>query len=314
MNVILVGAGEMALAYAKVLKALQQDFSVVCRSTESASRFHKITGVMPTTNGTTSLKDMDLSSSVAIVAVGIENLAESCLDLIQAGCARILLEKPGALFLNELKNLQIAAELRGTEVKIGFNRRFYSSTIELQKIIASRDKIVSLHFEFNEFGSEIASLSHSKKVKERWIIANSIHVLDLAFYLCGWPKEMNSQTSKSTDWHPSASIFAGSGLTENSTVFGYSANWNLPGRWKIEITTKSDKFLFQPIETLKIWNKSDNAFASVEIDDSLDLSFKPGLFLQTKEFILGNNERLCDLSDLMLNWMTLCKIGNYEFQ
>jgi predicted dehydrogenase len=312
MNVILVGAGDMALEYAKVLKALNQSFSAVCRSAESALRFHKITGVMPETAGTDSLKDQDLSSYIAIVAVGIESLAQSCIDLIQAGCARILLEKPGALFLDELQNLKRIAELRNSEIKIGFNRRFYSSTIELQRIMATREEISSLHFEFNEFGSEIANLNLSDRIKERWIIANSIHVLDLAFYLCGWPKEMNSKTSESIDWHPSASIFAGSGKTENSTMFSYSANWNQPGRWKIEITSGKDKYLFQPIENLKIWNQSEKAFVFVELDDSLDLSFKPGLFLQTKEFILGQDQRLCDLSELMINWKTLCKIGNYK--
>jgi predicted dehydrogenase len=269
---------------------------------------------MPITNGTESLKDQDLSSFIAIVAVGIEDLIQSCHDLIESGCKRILVEKPGALYLSALTGLNQAAISNNCEIKIGFNRRFYSSTIELQNRLNSGGKIKSVHFEFNEYGPDIANLKLSNTIKERWIIANSIHVIDLVFYLCGWPNEISCKTIQSTDWHPSGSVFAGSGQILDSTLFSYSANWNLPGRWKIEITTAEDRFLFQPIEQFKIWNRNENTFVSVDIEDSLDLSFKPGLYLQTKEFIDGKNDKFCDISELIFNWQTLCRIGDYELQ
>ena len=41
------------------------------------------------------------------------------------------------------------------------------------------------------------------------------------------------------DWHSSSSQFCGSGITDKGALFSYSADWESPGRWGIEIKTEN---------------------------------------------------------------------------
>jgi hypothetical protein len=123
---------------------------------------------------------------------------------------------------------------------------------------------------------------------------------------------MTSNVSGTLNWHNSACHFAGSGVTIDQALFNYSANWSAPGRWKIEITTESTKSLFQPLEELKIFNPISMNYENVNIEDTLDRNFKPGLYRQTEAYIGGVDDVICDLSELIENWPYYCQIGNYE--
>jgi len=46
--------------------------------------------------------------------------------------------------------------------------------------------------------------------------------------------------------------------------------------------------IFKPIEDLFIQPKGSVAITKVEFDNSLDIKFKPGLYLQTKKFLMGD--------------------------
>ena len=50
-DILLVGAGNMAREYAKVLKALKKSFLAVGRGEENASAFEKTTGIPAVTGG-----------------------------------------------------------------------------------------------------------------------------------------------------------------------------------------------------------------------------------------------------------------------
>ena len=127
-------------------------------------------------------------------------------------------------------------------------------------------------------------------------MSNSTHVVDLAFNLGGLPKELASYTSGSLDWHPSASVFCGAGKSDKNALFNYAANWESAGRWSIEILTKNHKLILRPMEKLQIQNRGSIALNFVsDIDYSLDEKYKPGLFLQTNNFIACNFNNLCSI-------------------
>ena len=120
--------------------------------------------------------------------------------------------------------------------------------------------------------------------KENWFMVNSTHVVDMAFLLGGFPKELESYTAGDCDWHPDSAVFAGSGVSEYGALFSYQANWLAPGRWSVEILTLNNRLVFRPLEKLQVQKPKSVAIEFVDIDDQLDVEFKPGfLFIPEKE-------------------------------
>ena len=128
------------------------------------------------------------------------------------------------------KLLNVATQTN-TSIYVGYNRRFYSSVLKARELIADDGGPTSLVFEFTEWSNAIAKAAFSDEVKSNWVFANSSHVIDMAFYLAGFPKAIQSSTRGSLDWHRHGSIFVGSGVTELDAPFSYHANWAAPGRW-----------------------------------------------------------------------------------
>lgn len=309
----LVGAGGMAVDYAKVLKALDVSALVIGRGSASAQTFTERTGLPVHSGGLEAfLAGEPELPEAAIVSVGVEALAPTTRRLLDYGVRRILVEKPGALNRDEIRELAAIAADRSAEVIIAYNRRMYASTLHAQRLIAEDGGVQSLHFEFTEWGHVIAGLQKADGVKAAWLLGNSTHVIDLAFYLGGLPVEMHSYTSGSLDWHPSSAVFAGAGRTDRSALFSYQANWSAPGRWGVEVLTSNHRLVFRPMESLQIVRKGSVALEPVSLDDRLDKAFKPGLYEQVDRFLQGRLEGLCTLDEQVARWPVYTRIAGYE--
>ncbi|OYO31195.1 Gfo/Idh/MocA family protein [Janthinobacterium sp. PC23-8] len=311
-KVLLVGAGPMAIDYAKILAALNTDVVVIGRGQASASAFTEKTGIAAMTGGLSAYLGMaaDVPAS-AIVAVGVEALAESTLQLLRHGVRRILLEKPGALTGLEIREIQTLAAEKNADVFIAYNRRLYASTLKAQEIIEADGGVQSMHFEFTEWNHVIRNLPKADGVKEAWLLGNSTHVIDLAFYLGGTPIEWQAFTGGGLDWHPAASIFSGAGRTDCGVLFSYQANWDAPGRWGVEVITANSRLIFRPMESLQIMRKGSVAIESVPIDNALDQEFKPGLHEQVRRFLVNDLASFCTLAEQVEKWEIYTKIAGY---
>jgi len=199
----------------------------------------------------------------------------------------ILLEKPGAIRKEQLLELQTLASQQNATVVIGYNRRFYQATEKAKEIIKEDGGVTSFNFEFTEWSHVIETLEKPKKVFENWFLANSTHVVDLAFFLGGKPKEICSYTSGGLKWHKSSSIFAGAGISESGALFSYQANWAAPGRWSVEVLTKKHRLIFRPMEKLQIQNIGSVATEEAEMDYSMDDKYKPGYINRWSLLLMG---------------------------
>lgn len=297
-NIWIIGASAMASEYVKVLKTLNKDFFVIGRGEKSALSFEEETGIKPIIGGLDSFIDTKPSvPSYAICAVGAEQLCLTAQSLIKYGVKNILVEKPGGLNMDDMKvTADMAAEVNAN-VYVAYNRRFYSSVLKAEEIIKEDGGVTSFNFEFTEWSHTIHPDHRPIELFNNWLLANSTHVIDTAFFLGGYPKEMTSLHSgeERIDWHPSGSIFAGAGISETGALFSYQANWQAPGRWVIEILTNKHRLYFKPMETLQIQNLGSVGVDPVEIDDTLDKDFKAGFYLQTKAFIEGEADRFCTM-------------------
>lgn len=283
MDVTIFGLGPIGVEYSEIFRRLGYGVSAIGRSAEGCRRFEAVTGIRAIMGCEVSLMDWP-EKSLAVVAVGEAQLGNVAKDLIKAGFARILVEKPGAAGYNELEEVAKLAEEYGADVRIAYNRRFYDSVIIGQRMIAEDGGVRSMHFDFTEWSHKIEPLQKEEGVKERWFFHNSSHVIDLAFYLAGWPVEINAVAVEPISWHP-YSRFVGSGRTTTNAVFSYNADWKGPGRWQIELTTSKNRIIYRPLEELHVQPIGGVAIHKIELDQSEPETSKPGFYRQVVAFL-----------------------------
>ena len=294
-NIWLIGAGSIAIEYTKVLKALNREFITIGRGHNSANVYNEETGIEVIEGGLDNfIQTAPDVPEFAIAAVNVEHLADTTIKLIKYGVKNIFCEKPGFNELSEIEEVHRLSNETGAKIYYAYNRRFFASVLKAEEIIKEDGGILSMNFEFTEWGHVIEASEHPAIVKKNWFTANSSHVVDLAFFEGGEPEQMFSFTSGELSWHK-PSCFVGAGVTTKGILFNYQANWESPGRWSVEFLTSQHRIILKPMEQLQLQDKGSVKIYQVEIDDHLDKEFKPGFYLQTKAFLEGDTTRLCSL-------------------
>jgi predicted dehydrogenase len=307
---LVIGAGKMGSAHLQALVALEPDALAGWAPSERRREAAESVGAGFFHGPLDAALDAFQPTHV-VVASPVETLTPISLQLIAAGVRHLLVEKPVALSGAEGAALAAAVKASGAQLNVGYNRRFYSSIRTAQRLIAEAgEEIESVAFEFNEVVPDPAGpLAHAPSVRERWLLANSLHVIDSALFPVGHPDPLRSSftLSGALAWHPSGSVFVGSGLTVLSKPFVYHANWSAPGRWSFEWMTPSARYVFRPLEKLAVMRRGSFNLEDVPLDDELDRRFKPGVYLQDRAFLFGGEEA-ADLVSLE-NALSLVRLG-----
>jgi len=302
-NILLIGTGPMAMEYSKVLQAMSKEFIVIGRGAVSANVFNEKTSITPIIGGV----DLYLSqnkinkNTIAIIATGTEALMPILLQLLNAGIEKVLVEKPAAISIEKLLENEDTLKQYQNSIFIAYNRRFYASVLEAERMIEEDGGLQSMHFEFTEWAHKIEPLKKAEGVKENWFFANSTHVVDLAFYLAGNPKDWKAFSKPGElNWHNKTN-FVGAGETEKGVLFSYISNWESAGRWGVELLTGNRRIYLKPMESLHVQQKGSIQVVEHEIDFTLDEDFKPGLYKQVEAFINGEESRLPTINEHIYN-------------
>jgi len=296
-KVFLIGTGQMAIDYFDVLKDQNHDTTVIGRGEASALKFESKTRVKPFVGGLQEyINNNSLpTNAYVIIATGTEALMPSLLLALQAGAYKVLIEKPAAISIEELIENEEKLKPYLDRVFVAYNRRFYASVIEAQKMIEEDGGLQTIHFEFTEWAHKIEPLEKATSVKGNWFFANSTHVVDLAFYLAGKPTQWQGYSKAGKlKWH-SKTNFTGAGITDKGVLFSYLSNWESAGRWAVELLTEKRRIYLKPMESISVQEKGTVAIVEHKFDDSLDLEFKPGLYRQVTAFINQIPSPLLDL-------------------
>lgn len=296
-HVALIGAGPMAMAYAAVLKDMDVTISVIGRGEKSAQAFQDKMGLDVRTGG---LEDYlgsgeDLPD-YAIVSTPVDALSPNTKALVTAGIKNILVEKPAGLTPEETQDLANHAAANDANVYVAYNRRYYASVMAAKKLIAEDGGATSLRMEFSEFAFRIKDVPTAAHIKSQWLYANSTHVLDMGFFLAGYPSEISGLQAGGSDWHPAGSQFVGHGRLDNGGLFSYHADWDAAPRWMVEVMTPKRTLMFNPLEKLNERSPEGFAITPVEIEDDLDTRYKPGLYKQTDAFLKGDAQDLATIA------------------
>lgn len=296
-KIALIGAGPMAMAYADVLKDLDTDIRVIGRGEKSAATFKEKTGLEVRTGGLEGyLGSGEKLPDHAIVSTPVDALAPNTKALIAAGIKNVLVEKPAGLTPEETQELSDFADKHDAKVYVAYNRRFYSSVMAAKKLIEADGGATSLRMEFSEFAFRIKDVPTAAHIKSQWLYANSTHVLDMGFFLAGYPKAISGTQAGGSNWHPAGSQFVGHGQLENGGLFSYHADWDATPRWMVEVMTPKRTLMFNPLEKLNERSPEGFAITPVELDDDLDTKFKPGLHAQTDAFLRGDATDLATIA------------------
>jgi predicted dehydrogenase len=314
VTVLVVGAGQIAREYVDVCLSLGAEPLVVTRGEQRASELRdEYPSVLVVAGGLEAFLDDSTPPKTAILATPIPTLGPLCRELIRSGTRHILAEKPLVLTSSDATELRALAEEQSAMVAVAYNRRNYVSVRTADQLIAESDGITSFSFSFTEAMWRIDPDDYADQVLQRWGIANSSHVVDTAFHLCGTPETLRTtQRGAVVPWHPAGSVFLGSGETTDGVPFSYHADWGAPGSWGIEINTHERKLVFSPMERLQSQERGSFAVEPVEPDYGLDEEFKPGFYRQTDQFLDGDTETLMTVEELVDELRTLESIFGYE--
>lgn len=315
MDVLIIGAGSMAVHYATVLRHLGKDFSCCGRSLITAKKFNDITGVAPTTGSLyEQLEARNLGNTLAIVAVDIIELLPVCQILIDKSCRRILVEKPGAL---DIAQMQLLSTLdKKKSIRVAYNRRFLSSTLRAFEMIKEDEGIQTMGFEFTEFPDKVDELAiHPPEVLSNFAFANSSHVFDLAFFLANSKNDLSDVTIAASlqrgnlAWRNTSARYVSCGSIGHDRLFHCAADWKSAGGWGVEITTAKRKLKLMPLERLT--EQKINSFSTMEVNictKEVNSDLKPGLLGLVKNMLLEDGDRLPTIAEQTSRMKVFAKI------
>jgi predicted dehydrogenase len=275
-SVTIIGGGYMGQEYSKALEHLGvSNVTIITNSPKDNKIFSKKFDYSVLSGGFSKHLPLLPKQDLVIIATPTELLSPACNLCLDWGQNNILVEKPGSLFSNDLKLL--ADKSKNSRIRIGYNRLSYSNVHLLKKLC--KNEILSCKFDFTEWTHKIPFNVYSQDEYRLWGISNSLHVISLAFELIGMPEKISCFSQGSLDWHPSGSIFTGSGISCNNIPFSYHANWESAGRWMIEIMTKNKSYRLLPLEDIFVCEQGSVDWTPVPFN-SVSLETKPGILEQ----------------------------------
>jgi len=295
-SVLIIGSGFMAEQYSSTLYKLGiTNVTIIGHSKNRVSKLCKKYEFTPLEGGfIKNLPEVDVKDLV-IVATPTQLLVKATEYAIKSGQKNILIEKPGALYSNELKSLK--KNITSQKIRLAYNRLCYPSFHKLIQLSKKEGGITSCNFTFTEWINKIKFHAYPKIVLSRWGISNSLHVISMVMKLIGMPKKINCLQKGTLPWHKSGAIFVGSGISKKNIPFSYHSDWYSSGRWGIEVMTKENSYRLMPLEQLFRCKKGSTAWEPIYLKKSF-VTVKEGIAEEIFSMLDVKSKRFVDLVTL----------------
>ena len=289
IRVLIVGAGRIGREYLKILnqKRKFEIKGILATSHKNFKEVKKITkkNIFITNENFLKNKSFDL----AIIAVPVDKTFQVSKKIMKYA-KTLLIEKPPSLSLKDANNLLKQSKSNRNKLFVALNRAYFDSTIEALKIIKSNKnkRIVEVTDQEDVYSAKKAG--HSKKVLNKWMYANSIHMIDYFRLFCrGKVKKIIHFGNFKSTFHKK--IFISKIIFSSGDIGIYKAFWNLPNKWQVKIISKNIFINLFPLEKISIFENN------IEKTFNLKLSkdkFKEGYLNQINDienfFLLKKNK------------------------
>ncbi|MCB4378465.1 Gfo/Idh/MocA family protein [Synechococcus sp. MU1650] len=282
VRVAIIGAGYMASEHLRAFSACP-DVLLTGIHSRSSDRAQKIAQQYPGLKVTSSIDELWEKSKADLVVIAVPILAckEVCDEAFRHNWT-LLIEKPVGHNLEEAKEIEKLAEQHKAKAYVALNRRFFGSTIRLQKELnCIHGKRVVTILDQEDTNAAIAAGQPLQTV-HNWMYANSIHLIDYFTQLC------RGNHAKTHILHPWNSADPGPVIAhlyfDSGDLGLYQAAWNAPGPWSVAVSTTLLRAELRPIEQLSL-QQSGTRRSTTQSLDPLDQQFKPGLLRQAQEAV-----------------------------
>lgn len=192
----------------------------------------------------------------------------------------VLMEKPAGYDLADAEDIAAAASGRVAPVMVGFNRRFYSSTLAVKSDLESRPaEHRFIHVQDQQSYAEARKYNHPEPVVERFMYANSIHLIDMIMAL---GRGKISKVDRITPWRGAETelMLAYVEFDSGDSAL-YEGIWQGPGPWACAVSTVGRRWTMQPLEQATYQNAGERTRHTVEPSED-DRICKPGFLLQAR--------------------------------
>ena len=195
----------------------------------------------------------------------------------------VLMEKPAGYDVADAEDIFAAASSRASPVMVGFNRRFYSSTLAVKTDLAARPtERRFIHVQDQQSYAEARKYNHPEPVVKKFMYANSIHLIDMIMAL---GRGKISKVDRITPWHGAdTELMLAYVEFDSGDSALYEGVWQGPGPWACAVSTVGRRWTMQPLEQATYQNAGERTRHTVEASED-DRNFKPGFVLQAQAAI-----------------------------
>jgi predicted dehydrogenase len=280
IKVAIVGAGGMAREHARAFSALP-DVKVVGLTSRTRAKADLLAGELGIDVVVDSIDELHARTNADLLIVAVPELSANPVAVKAfAHPWAVLMEKPAGYDLTDAERIAAAARGRTAPVMVGLNRRFYSSarTIETDLMTRPNEKRF-IHVQDQQSYEEARRYNHPPQVVEKFMYANSIHLIDLIPFFA---RGKVSRVQQVTPWRGEATevMLAYVEFDSGDTAL-YEGLWKGPGPWAANVSTPGKRWIMQPLEDAIYQNAGERARHTIERSDD-DRQYKAGFLLQAK--------------------------------
>jgi len=194
----------------------------------------------------------------------------------------LLVEKPVGFDFEDASAIAKEARDRGRNVRVGLNRRFYSSTRAAREDLDRSSAPRFIHVQDQQNMAAALAAGQPELVVRNWMYANSIHLVD---YLRVFGRGSVTAVTPVFAWNASAPgvVLVTVEFASGDTGL-YEGIWHGPGPWAVTVTTAERRWEMRPLEQATFQNAGERRRNDVEMH-AWDREFKAGFRLQAEEVV-----------------------------
>ena len=290
VSIAIVGAGSMAREHAKAFASLPgvTVSGLTSRTRLKADALATELGIATVADSIDQLRER---TNADLLIITVPELAANPVAMQAfAHPWAVLMEKPAGYDLADAEKIAAAATdrerlarrnaTRVGRVMVGLNRRFYSSALTIKADLETRpNEKRFIHVQDQQSYAEARRYHHPPQVVERFMYANSIHLIDLIPF---FGRGQVTRVTPVTPWRgEETEVMLAFVEFESGDTALYEGLWKGPGPWAANVSTPGKRWIMQPLEQATYQNAGERTRHTIEASED-DRRFKAGFLLQAR--------------------------------
>jgi predicted dehydrogenase len=283
VSMAIVGAGGMAREHARAFAAVP-GVTVKGLTSRTRSKADALAGELGIPIVTDSIGELQAQTNADLLVITVPELSANpvAMEAFKHPWA-VLMEKPAGYDLADAEKIAGAARGRKAPVMVGLNRRFYSSSRTIKADLETRpNEKRFIHVQDQQSYAEARRYNHPPQVVEKFMYANSIHLIDLIPF---FGRGMVTRVTPVTPWRgEDTEVMLAYVEFDSGDTALYEGLWKGPGPWAANVSTPGKRWIMQPLEDATYQNAGERARHTIERAEE-DKQFKAGFLLQARAAI-----------------------------